>query len=113
MKFIELTRIEGGRLLINTDNISSIYETKRFDRQVNKYVDIIRIQETTSEDSYWEVLETMDEIVALLKTLEENPILCAMCNDHIDGDGAICGVCAKTQDSIIKELQAQEEVENV
>ena len=108
MPFIELTRHSGERVLLNIANIASLYLGKRR-LQSGEYADVTVVQETTSPDNYWEVLETMDEIVALLKTLEENPILCAMCNDHIDGDGAICGVCAKTQDSIIKELQAQEE----
>ena len=40
----------------------------------------------------------------LIKELEE-PILCHKCNDHIDGDGAICGICASTQDTVINELE--------
>ena len=54
---------------------------------------------------FWKYIGQLEARIAEL----EEPILCHKCNDHIDGDGAICGVCAKTQDSIIKELQAQEE----
>lgn len=36
------------------------------------------------------------------------PILCAKCNDHlIANDGAICEVCASTQESVIDELQGE------
>ncbi len=35
-------------------------------------------------------------------------ILCAKCNDHIIADdGAICEICADTQDTVITELQAR------
>ena len=71
MPFIELTRYPDGRMLINTDNISSIYLGKRRDGQSSKYVDVSCIQEITSSDNYWEVTETIDEIVAMLKAQEE------------------------------------------
>ena len=66
MPFIELTRYPNGRLLINTDNISSIYTGERRDRQSANWVDITVIQEITSVDNYWEVVESIDEIVSLL-----------------------------------------------
>lgn len=65
MPFIELTRYPNGRLLINTDNISSIYTGERRDGQSN-WVDVTVIQEITSVDNYWEVVESIDEIVSLL-----------------------------------------------
>lgn len=65
MPFIELTRYPNGRLLINTDNISSIYTLERRDGQSN-WVDVTVIQEITSVDNYWEVVESIDEIVSLL-----------------------------------------------
>lgn len=38
----------------------------------------------------------------------DKPILCAKCNDHIIADdGAVCEICADTQDTIITELQAR------
>ena len=39
----------------------------------------------------------------------EKPILCAKCNDHIEvgEQGAICEVCASTQESAITELQEE------
>ncbi len=71
MPFIELTRYPEGRLLINTDNIASICLGKERDEQTNNYVDVTFIQEITSEDSYWKVVETIDEIISLLKAQEE------------------------------------------
>lgn len=71
MPFIELTRYPNGRMLINTDNISSIYMGKRRDWKNATYVDVTVIQEITSEDNYWEVAESIDEIVSLLKAQEE------------------------------------------
>jgi len=39
---------------------------------------------------------------------QAKPILCAKCNDHIIADdGAICIICAATQDTIIAELQVR------
>ena len=66
MPFIELTRYPNGRLLINTDNISSIYTVERRDGQSANWVDVTVIQEITSVDNYWEVVESIDEIVSLL-----------------------------------------------
>ena len=71
MPFIELTRYPNGRLLINTDNISSIYTLERRDGQSANWVDVTVIQEITSVDNYWEVVESIDEIVSLLKAQEE------------------------------------------
>ena len=66
MPFIELTRYPYGRMLINTDNISSIYMGKgRIEKGAN-HVDVTVIQEITSVDNYWEVVESIDEIVSLL-----------------------------------------------
>ena len=66
MPFIELTRYPNGRMLINTDNISSIYTGGRRDGQSANWVDVTVIQEITSVDNYWEVVESIDEIVSLL-----------------------------------------------
>jgi len=71
MPFIELTRYPNGRMLINTDNISSIYMVKRRDGQSANWVDVTVIQEITSEDNYWEVAESIDEIVSLLDAQDE------------------------------------------
>lgn len=71
MPFIELTRYPKGRLLLNTANISSIYMGKRRYEQSANYVDVTVIQEITSEDNYWEVAESIDEIVSLLKAQED------------------------------------------
>ena len=71
MPFIELTRYPDGRMLINTDNISSIFLGKRRDGQSSNYVDVSCIQEITSSDNYWEVTETIDEIVVLIREQEE------------------------------------------
>lgn len=66
MKFIELTLFSGGgRLLINPLNISSIYQGRRLDKQGNS-INITCIQEVTSSDNYWEVTETIDEVIALI-----------------------------------------------
>ena len=67
MPFIELTRYPNGRMLINTDNISSIYTLERRDGQSANWVDVTVIQEITSLDNYWDVVESIDEIVSLLK----------------------------------------------
>ena len=69
MPFIELTRYPNGRLLINTDNISSIYTGATIISA--NWVDVTVIQEITSVDNYWEVVESIDEIVSLLKAQEE------------------------------------------
>lgn len=71
MPFIELTRFPKGRLLINPSNISSIYLGRKRDGQSANYLDVTVIQETTSADNYWEVTETIDEIISLLKAQEE------------------------------------------
>ena len=71
MPFIELTRYPNGRILVNTDNISSIYTLKRRDGQSANWVDVTVIQEITSVDNYWEVVESIDEIVSLLAAQEE------------------------------------------
>ena len=65
---------------------------------------------------FWKYIGQLEQRIAEL----EEPILCHKCNDHIDDDGAICGVCASTQDTVINEqreriaeleslLKAQEE----
>jgi len=69
MPFIELTRYPSGRMLINTDNIFSIY--LRQQPSLSTYcVYVTVIQATTSPDNYWEVVETIDEIISLLKAQE-------------------------------------------
>jgi ABC-type lipopolysaccharide export system ATPase subunit len=67
MKFIELTRSDPtGRVLLNTNNIASIYLMKKA-VSGGGYADVTVIQETTSVDNYWEVTETIDEVIALLR----------------------------------------------
>ena len=68
MKFIELTCYAGmsKRLLLNTNNIASIYSGIRYNNEKKEYVPVTVIQEITSEDNYWEVKETMDEVIALI-----------------------------------------------
>ena len=70
MPFIELTRHSGERVLLNIANIASLYLGKRR-LQSGEYADVTVVQETTSPDNYWEVMETIDEIVAMLKAQEE------------------------------------------
>ena len=70
MRFIELTRFPQGRVLINADNIASIYLGKRRDGQSSNYIDVTIIQESTSADNYWEVIETIDEIKEYLRNME-------------------------------------------
>ena len=48
---------------------------------------------------FWKYIGQLEQRIAEL----EEPILCNKCNDHIDDDGAICGVCASTQDTVINE----------
>lgn len=71
MPFIELTRYPEGRLLLNIDNVTSIYLGKRR-LQSGEIVDVTVVQETTSADNYWEVVETINEIIAIIKAQEEN-----------------------------------------
>lgn len=72
MKFIELTRHSSqGRLLLNINSIASIYSLPRA-VSGGGYVDVTVIQETTSADNYWEVTETIDEVIAIIKAQEEN-----------------------------------------
>jgi hypothetical protein len=68
MKFIELTMRSDptGRLLLNTNNIASIYLKIKALRGAGM-ADVTVIQETTSEDNCWEVTETIDEVIALLR----------------------------------------------
>ena len=68
MKFIELTCYSGmsKRLLLNINNIASIYSGIRYDNDKKERVTVTVIQEITSEDSYWEVKETIDEVIALI-----------------------------------------------
>jgi len=68
MKFIELTSYSGlsKRLLLNINKIASIYSTERYNYEKKEYVPVTVIQETTSADNYWEVTETIDEVIALI-----------------------------------------------
>jgi len=69
MKFIELTRHScpsHGRLLLNIDNIASIYSGIRYNNEKKEYVPVTVIQEITSTDNCWEVTETIDEVIALI-----------------------------------------------
>ena len=70
MPFIELTRHSGERVLLNIANIASVCPGKRR-LQSGGYADVTIVQEITSPDNYWEVVETIDEILALLKAQEE------------------------------------------
>jgi len=71
MKFIELTmHPTQRRLLLNTNNIASIYLGK-IAVSGGEYADVTFIQETTSADNCWKVTETIDEVIALLKAQEE------------------------------------------
>ena len=69
MKFIELTCYSGPskRLLLNINNIASIYSGIRYNEKKKEYEHVTVIQETTSADNYWEVTETIDEVIALLR----------------------------------------------
>ena len=68
MKFIELTCYSGmsKRVLLNINNIASIYSGRRYNKEKKEYVPVTVIQETTSADNYWEVTETIDEVIALI-----------------------------------------------
>ena len=68
MKFIELTCYSGPskRLLLNINNIASIYSGGRYNKEKKEYVPVTVIQEITSADNYWEVKETIDEVIALI-----------------------------------------------
>lgn len=70
MTFIELTRCSGERVLLNIANIASIYLMKKA-VSGGGYADVTVVQETTSPDNYWEVVETIDEILAIIKAQEE------------------------------------------
>ena len=67
MKFIELTSYSGpsSRLLLNINNIASIYLGVKAVSS-GGYEHVTVIQETTSADNYWEVTETIDEVIALI-----------------------------------------------
>ena len=69
MKFIELTCYAGTskRLLLNINNIASIYSGIRYNEVKKEYVPVTVIQEITSADNFWEVTETLDEVIALLR----------------------------------------------
>jgi len=73
LKFIELTcySVPSKRLLLNINNIASIYLGRRYNEEKKEYVPVTVIQEITSADNYWEVKETIDEVIALLKAQEE------------------------------------------
>lgn len=68
MKFIELTCYAGTskRLLLNINNIASIYSTEQYNYEKKEYDNVTVIQEITSADNYWEVKETIDEVIALI-----------------------------------------------
>jgi hypothetical protein len=71
MKFIELTRHPTKeRLLLNTNNIASICLGK-IAVSGGEYADVTVIQETTSPDNYWKVVETIDEVIAIIKAQDE------------------------------------------
>lgn len=69
MKFIELTCYAGisKRLLLNINNIASICLWRKYNHKKKEYIPVTVIQETTSEDNFWEVTETIDEVIALLR----------------------------------------------
>lgn len=67
MKFIELTRSDSGtKVLLNIANIASIYPVKKYDDP-----ETCIVQEVTGVDNYWEVTETYEEIVAMVKKIGE------------------------------------------
>jgi purine nucleoside permease len=68
MKFIELTCYAGPskRVLLNINNIASIYSGRGYNEEKKEYVPVTVIQETTSADNYWKVTETIDEVIALI-----------------------------------------------
>lgn len=68
MKFIELTCYAGPskRVLLNINNIASIYSGIRYNNEKKEYVPVTVIQEITSADNYWKVTETIDEVIALI-----------------------------------------------
>ena len=68
MKFIELTSYSGTskRLLLNINNIASIYLGRRYNEEKKDYDNVTVILEITSADNYWEVTETIDEVIALI-----------------------------------------------
>jgi hypothetical protein len=68
MQFIELTSYSGlnKRLLLNINSIASIYSTERYNYEKKEYDNVTVIQETTSGDNFWEVTETIDEVIALI-----------------------------------------------
>ena len=70
MKFIELTMRSNPtrRLLLNIDNIASIYSIVKSvsESELVTFTHVTVIQEITSADNYWEVTETIDEVIALI-----------------------------------------------
>ena len=70
MKFIELTMRSNPtrRLLLNIDNIASIYSIIKSvsESELVTFTHVTVIQEITSADNYWEVTETIDEVIALI-----------------------------------------------
>lgn len=67
MKFIELTRRDSGtKVLLNIANIASIHPAIKLGVETKCYV-----QEVTGVNNYWEVTETYEEIVAMVKKIGE------------------------------------------
>lgn len=57
-----------------------------------------------------DVCRSLNEALRQREVRLKQPILCHKCNDHIlSNDGAICEVCASTQESVISELQSENE----
>ena len=52
-------------MLLNINNIASIYSGVKAVSS-GGYEHVTVIQETTSADNYWEVTETIDEVIALI-----------------------------------------------
>jgi len=69
MKFIKLTSIEGGVIVVNVDHIGHFYPSKVATVSSSKYKDYTNVGVTTHNNGGFRVTETVDEIMKLINKM--------------------------------------------
>ena len=69
MKFIKLTSIEGGLIVVNVEHIGHFYPSKVATVSSSKHKDYTSLGVTTHNNGGFRVTETVDEIMKLINKM--------------------------------------------
>jgi hypothetical protein len=69
MKFIKLTSIEGGVIVVNVEHIGHFYPSKVATISSPKYKEFTKVGVTTHNNGGFSVTETVDEIMKLINKM--------------------------------------------